>query len=204
MQPQLGAGASQHTGAGSQQLDFLQLNFESKALKWCLRAGLQQGSTSQQEGAASQQGAGAGAGAAQHGAGAGASQHGAGAGSQQLDFLQLSFESKPRRWCLRAGLQQGSTSQQVGAGSQQATGAGSQQTGAGSQQAFFLQKRPAEAVDEKLIATAATAKEAIKRRMDVSPNTNEGFIYRVRNTLVACRPGLHPVAIVLMVNDANS
>jgi hypothetical protein len=94
-------------------------------------------------------------------------------------------------------LQQGSTSQQVGAGSQQATGAGSQQTGAGSQQAFFLQKRPAEAVDEKLIATAATAKEAIKRRMDVSPNTNEGFIYRVRNILVACRPGLHPVAIVV-------
>jgi hypothetical protein len=204
LQPQLGAGASQQTGAGSQQLDFLQLSFESKALRWCLRAGLQHGSTSQQLGAASQQGAGAGA--AQHGAGAGAgaSQQGAGAGSQQLDFLQLSFESKPRRWCLRAGLQHGSTSQQVGAGSQQATGAGSQQTGAGSQQAFFLQKRPAEAVDEKLIATAATAKEAIKRRMDVSPNTNEGFIYRVRNILVACRPGLHPVAIVLMVNDANS
>ncbi|MCY3011256.1 MAG: hypothetical protein NTY42_15725 [Planctomycetota bacterium] len=71
--------------------------------------------------------------------------------------------------CLRAGLQHGSGSQ-LGAGSQEGAGAGSQHgAGAGSQQELFLWKRPAEADEEKLIATATTATEAIKRRMDLSP-----------------------------------
>jgi hypothetical protein len=76
---------------------------------------------------------------------------------------------------------------QEGAASSQQTGAGSsQQTGAGSQQELFLWKRPAEAVEEKPTATATTAREAIKRRMDVSPNTNKGFFYRAWENLVAC------------------
>jgi hypothetical protein len=69
--------------------------------------------------------------------------------------------------CLRAGLQHGSGSQH-GAGSQQGAGAGSQH-GAGSQQELFLWKRPAEADEEKLTATATKATDAIKRRMDLSP-----------------------------------
>jgi hypothetical protein len=56
---------------------------------------------------------------------------------------------------------------------QDGAGAGSQHVGAASQQAA-LWKRPAEAVDEKLTAMAAIAREAIKR-MDFSPKYQSKF-----------------------------
>ena len=175
-QPQLGAASQPQLGAG---------------------AAAQQGAGA---GAGAQQGAGAGAGAQQ---GAGASQHGAGAGSQQLDFIECSLESNPLRMCLRAGLQHGSGSQ-LGAGSQHGAGAGSQH-GAGSQQELFLWKRPAEADEEKLTATATTATDAIKRRMDLSPKFKNMVSFHAPNTLwLPDHPGLHPAANLVDGVDANS
>lgn len=107
--------------------------------------------------------------------------------------------------CLRAGLQHGSGSQ-LGAGSQQGAGAGSQHgAGAGSQQELFLWKRPAEADEEKLTATATTATEAIKRRMDLSPKFENMVTFPAPNTLwLPDHPGLHPAANLVDGVDANS
>jgi hypothetical protein len=151
-----------------------------KPFSKCFRAGLQHGSTSQpQDGAATSQpqlGAGAGAGS-QQGAGAGAGSQQVGAVSQQEALRAWSLAINPLSKCLRAGLQHGSTSHpQDGAATSQpqdGAGAGSQHVGAASQQAA-LWKRPAEAVDEKLTAMAAIAREAIKR-MDFSPKYQSKF-----------------------------
>ena len=139
----------------------------------CPQAGLQHGAASQpQLGAAShpQLGAGAahGAGAAQQlGAGAaqgaGVSQQlGAGASQQlclQLNLLKMPLILHPR---FSFGRQTGAESQQVGAGA-------SQQAGAESQQAFFLQNKPAEALEDEKAAKATTVKVTINRRMEISP-----------------------------------
>ncbi|MFN7842170.1 MAG: hypothetical protein ACK5YR_14410 [Pirellula sp.] len=109
--------------------------------------------------------------------GAATSQPQLGAGSQQEALRAWSLAMKPLSKCLRAGLQHGSTSHpQDGSATSQpqdGAGAGSQHVGAASQQAA-LWKRPAEAVDEKLTAMAAIAREAIKR-MDFSPKYQSKF-----------------------------
>ena len=128
----------------------------------CLRAGLQHAGASSQP----QLGAGAAQGAGAHGAGAA---HGAGvsqqlgAGSQQL-FLQLILLIMPLilHPRLSFGRHTGAGSQHVGAGA-------SQQTGAGSQQAFFLQNKPAEALEDEIAAQTTTVKVTINRRILLTP-----------------------------------
>ena len=138
----------------------------------CLRAGLQHvGAASHpQLGAAShpQLGAGAaqpqlGAGASHPQLGAGASHPQLGAASQQL-FLQLNLLMMPLSLHPRFsfGRQTGAESQQVGAGA-------SQHTGAESQQLFFLQNKPAEALEDEIAAKTTTVKVTINRRMELSP-----------------------------------
>ena len=135
----------------------------------CLRAGLQHtgASSHPQLGAGAAQGAGAhGAGAA-HGAGVsqqlGAGSQQLGAGSQQL-FLQLILLIMPLilHPRLSFGRHTGAGSQQVGAGA-------SQQTGAGSQQAFFLQNKPAEALEDEIAAQTTTVKVTINRHILLTP-----------------------------------
>ena len=126
----------------------------------CLRAGLQHvGAASHpQLGAASHPQLGAGA--AQ---GAGTSHPQLGAASQQL-FLQLNLLMMPLSLHPRFsfGRQTGAESQQVGAGA-------SQHTGAESQQLFFLQNKPAEALEDEIAAKTTTVKVTINRRMELSP-----------------------------------
>jgi len=131
----------------------------------CLRAGLQHAGASQpQLGAGAAHGAGVahGAGAAQQ-LGAGASQPQLGAASQQLfllcRLLRMPLILHPR---FNLGRHAGAESQQTGAGD-------SQQTGAGLQQSFFLQNRPAEALEDEIAAQTTTVKVTINRRMELSP-----------------------------------
>jgi hypothetical protein len=171
-------------------------------LRQCLRAGLQQlgaGASHPQLGAASHPQLGAGAGAAQHvGAGAGASQHvGAGASHPQLgagsqqpllrNLLNIPLILQPSS----------SLGLQTGAGSQQGAGAGaSQHTGAGSQQAFFLQNKPAEALDDEIAAQTTTVRVMIIRRMELTPKRTKSFVNRAVNSLVSKLPRVSPVATI--------
>jgi len=127
---------------------------------------LQQAGASQpQLGAGQQLGAGAaqGAGAA-HGAGQqlGAESQQLGAESQQLllwNLLLMPLSLHPR---CSFGRQLGADSQHVGAGA-------SQQTGAGLQQSFFLQNKPAEALEDENAAQTTTVKVTINRRILLTP-----------------------------------
>jgi hypothetical protein len=177
--------------------------FASMSLMQCLRAGLQHTGASQpQLGAASQPqlGAGAahGAGAAQQGAGAGASQPQLGATSQQLfllcRLLRMPLILHPR---FNLGRHTGAGSQQTGAGA-------SQQTGAGLQQSFFLQNRPAEALEDEMAAQTTTVKVTINRRMELSPK-QKVLINRAVNFL-AVMPirGMIQCHHSLMAVDAKS
>ena len=152
MQPQLGAGASQpQLGAGAQHL--LLWCLAVLPLQRCPRAGLQQAGASQpQLGAGAAHGAGAAQGAGQQ----------LGAESQQLLLCNLLLMPLILHPSCSFGRQLGADSQHVGAGA-------SQQTGAGLQQSFFLQNKPAEALEDENAAQTTTVKVTINRRILLTP-----------------------------------
>jgi len=147
----------------------------------CLRAGLPQLAAASHPplGAASQPqlGAGAAQGAAATAQGAAASHPQLGAVSQLLFLWNLPCKWPFMPFSLWPSCNLG---RQAGVASQLGAGA-SQQTGAESQPAFFLQSKPAEALDDEIAAKTTTVKVMINRRMELTPKKSKSFVNRAVN-----------------------